>query len=144
MFYLWTVNHRSLEYGSFAGERVDGFSKIIEQRIQDAQRRGVFDDLPGAGKPIDLDRDACVPEDLRMAYKILKNAGCLPPEVEVKKEIANMEQLMAGMEDTREKYKAMKKLNHLITKLNLMRSGSLEFDVPECYEHKLVEKFGKK
>ncbi|MBI9076182.1 MAG: DUF1992 domain-containing protein [Desulfatibacillum sp.] len=104
----------------------------------------MFDNLPGAGSPLDLDKDFQIPEDLRMVYRILKNAGCLPPELEVKKDIAHIEQLMAGMEDTREKYKAMKKLNHLITKLNLMRTGPVELDVPECYEHKLVEKFGKK
>lgn len=120
------------------------FYKIAEQRIMDAQKRGVFDDLPGAGKPLDLDSDFRIPEDLRMAYKILKNAGCVPPELELKREISRTEDLLASMEDTEEKYRVMKKLNHLVMKLNLRRSGSINMEVPEAYEHKLVEKFGKK
>ena len=44
-----------------------------EQRILEAQTQGVFDDLPGAGAPLKLDDDAMVPEELRAAYRILKN-----------------------------------------------------------------------
>ncbi len=120
------------------------YNKIVEQKIQDAQRRGVFDDLPGAGKPIDLDSDFRIPEDLRMVYKILKNAGCIPPELELKRDISRMEDLLGSMKDTEEKYRVMKKLNHLITKLNMRRNGPIDMEIPEAYEHKLVEKFGKK
>jgi len=41
--------------------------------------RGDFDGLPGAGRPLVLDDDPLVPEDLRLAYRILKNAGFVPP-----------------------------------------------------------------
>ena len=121
-----------------------GFQKIVEQRILEAQKRGDFDNLPGAGKPLTFEDDSCVPEELRLAFKILKNAGCLPPEVELTRQIRSMEDMLAGMEDTQEKYLAMKKLNHLILKLNLYRNGPASLDVPEVYEHKLVERFGKK
>ena len=101
-----------------------GFEKIAERRIMEAQMRGEFDNLPGAGKPLSFDDDANVPQDLRLAYKILKNAGCLPPELEIKREIASTEQLLSGMKDTREKYRAMKKVNHLIMKFNMMKKSS--------------------
>jgi hypothetical protein len=57
-----------------------GFNRIVEERILSAQKKGQFSNLPGEGKPLDLPDDGHIPEDLRMAYKILKNADCLPPE----------------------------------------------------------------
>ena len=54
---------------------------IAEQRIAEAIANGELDDLPGAGKALELDDDALVPEELRVAYRILKNAGLAPPEV---------------------------------------------------------------
>ena len=54
---------------------------IAEQKIAEAIANGELDGLPGAGKPLALDDDALVPEDLRMAYRILKNAGYVPEEV---------------------------------------------------------------
>jgi hypothetical protein len=55
---------------------------IAERKIAEAAAKGEFDDLPGAGKPLDLDEDALVPEDQRMANRILRNAGFAPREVE--------------------------------------------------------------
>ena len=63
-----------------------GFELVVEERIREAIRAGAFDDLPGAGKPLVLDDDRMVPEDVRMAYRILKNAGFVPPELETRKE----------------------------------------------------------
>jgi len=49
---------------------------LAERKIEEAIERGEFDDLPGAGRPLDLDDlDPLLPEELRMAYRILKNAG---------------------------------------------------------------------
>ena len=56
---------------------------LAERRIEEAIARGEFDDLPGAGRPLDLDdEDPLLPEELRLAYPILKNAGCLPAEAD--------------------------------------------------------------
>ena len=123
-----------------------GFSKIVEERIRMAQKKGQFKNLAGSGKPLQLEDDSHIAEELRLAYKILKNADCLPPEVELKKEIERTEELLSGMQDTAEKYRTLKKLNFLIMKLNSMRRISIEFDVPQQYSVKLVERFetGKK
>jgi len=64
---------------------------LAERRIAEAVSRGELDDLPGAGRPLDLDDGAFVPEELRVAYRILKNAGFVPPEVETLNEIAQLE-----------------------------------------------------
>jgi hypothetical protein len=118
------------------------FQKIAERRIVKAIREGAFDDLPGTGQPLKLDDDSHVPEDLRMAYKILKNAGYVPPEVALSKEIAKTEDLLAGMEDTKEKYRQLKKLNLLIMKLNMLRGTSTGLEKAQRYEKELVERFG--
>jgi hypothetical protein len=51
------------------------FELLAERKIAEAVSRGELDDLPGAGKPLALDDDALIPEDLRLAYRILKKAG---------------------------------------------------------------------
>ena len=118
---------------------IPGFNKIVEERIRKAQKKGEFKNLEGSGKPLDLLEDQMVAEELRLAYKILKNADCLPPEIEIKKEIEQTEQLLAGMNETAKKHKTLKKLNFLIMKLNSLRQGSVEFDVPQRYSSRLVE-----
>lgn len=51
---------------------------LAERKIAEAVSRGEFDDLPGTGRPLDLADDPLVPEDLRVANRILKNAGLSP------------------------------------------------------------------
>ncbi len=120
----------------------DVIDKIAEERIREAIERGEFDDLPGKGKPLDLEDDSHLPPDLRMAYKILKNADCLPPELELRKEIRTTEELLAGIQDTQEKYKQMKKLNYLIMKLNMTRRVSMALEENQHYFEKVVDKMG--
>jgi hypothetical protein len=117
-----------------------GFEKIVEERIQQSIKKGEFDGLPGAGKPLSLEEFNNVPEDLRLAYKILKNADCIPPEIEIKKEILQTEALLETMTDVKERYITIKKLNFLILKLNASRSGSIKFEIPQKYESKLVDR----
>ena len=117
-----------------------GFEKIIESRIKKAQEDGAFEDLPGSGQPLRLEDDRHIPEDLRMAHKVLKNADCLPPEVHLRKEIRATEDLLAGMTDTAQKHRTLKKLNFLILKLNASRDANAAFDVPQRYYGDLVER----
>ena len=117
-----------------------GFQKIIESRIKKAQEDGAFEDLPGSGQPLRLEDDRHVPEDLRMAHKVLKKADCLPPEVHLRKEIRATEDLLAGMTDTAQKHRTLKKLNFLILKLNASRDANAAFDVPQRYYSDLVER----
>ena len=112
---------------------IPGFEKLVEDRIQKSLKRGDFDNLPGAGKPLDLHDDQHIPEDLRLAYKILKNADCLPPEIELKKKILRTEDLLADVQDTAQRYRILKKLNFLILKLNSSRNTDARFDMPQHY-----------
>ena len=119
-----------------------GFEKLIESRIKKAQDQGAFENLPGIGKPLHLEDDRHIPEDLRMAYKVLKNADCLPPEVQLRKEIRTTEDLLAGMTDTVQKYRTIKKINFLILKLNALRDGNAAYDIPQRYYGEVVERIG--
>ncbi|MEL0550990.1 MULTISPECIES: DUF1992 domain-containing protein [Enterobacteriaceae] len=65
-----------------------------ERHILDAQRKGEFDDLPGRGEPLTLDDDLHVPPELRAGYRLLKNAGCLPPELEQRREAVVLTDLL--------------------------------------------------
>ena len=89
---------------------------IAERRIREAQERREFDDLPGAGAPLELDDDALVPEELRTAYRVLKNAGFLPPEVEAHREIREIEQLLLRIGDEYERARLVSRINFLLTR----------------------------
>jgi hypothetical protein len=75
------------------------FNRIAENRIREAMEQGEFDNLPGAGEPVNLDDYFNTPEDLRLAYSVLKNANCRPFEVELLNEIARLEQAIATAPD---------------------------------------------
>ena len=94
--------------------------RLAEEKIREAMDEGVFDNLPGKGKPLDLEEDGAVPEDMRLAFKILRNAGCLPIEMEVRKEIYSLRQLLkeAIDEDTRRQLR--RELNFLMLKEALL------------------------
>ena len=68
----------------------------IEKKIQEAMARGEFDNLSGKGKPLDLEAYFNTPEDLRMAYSILKSNDFVPEEVEIMKEISNLKAMLAA------------------------------------------------
>ena len=117
--------------------------RLAEERIRDAIQRGEFDNLPGRGKPLDLEDDRHIPDDLRLAYKVLKNAACLPPELELKKEIRKAEELLSSMEDEGQKYRQLQKLNFLVMKLNEMRKGSVQWEEKQLYYEKIVDRVGR-
>jgi hypothetical protein len=111
---------------------------VVEERIQEAMRRGDFHDLPGAGKPLDLDADPLVPPEVRVAYRILKNAGFVPPEVLERREIADLEAALAALEDVAERKRALARLAVLRTRLGARRARCLSRNA--YYERKIVER----
>src|SRR5437773_10349292 len=96
------------------------FERKVEEKIRQAQQEGAFDNLPGSGKPLLLEDESAVPSDLRMAYKMLKNANGLPPELELHREILNRRDLLRSVEDEAERNRRLREINFLITKLNLV------------------------
>lgn len=119
---------------------MDAISLIAERRIAEAQEEGAFDNLPGAGRPLELEDDSMVPEDLRMAYKVLRNAGYLPPQLETAREIQTVMDLLENCADEREKYRQMQKLNLLLRKVGACRHKPLNFEKYEAYYRRMVNR----
>jgi len=117
-----------------------GFEKIAEKRIQEAQERGDFENLAGKGRPIVFEDDSFVSPDLRMAYKILKNSGFLPPELQADREIRETRDLLEGLEDEKERYRQIQKLNLLVTKINIQRPRPVQLEINQTYYRKIVER----
>lgn len=69
--------------------------RLADAHIEAAAERGEFDDLPGTGQPLPADEAAHVPEHLRAGYRLLKNAGYVPPEIETRRELREVEDLLA-------------------------------------------------
>ena len=119
---------------------INAIRLIAERRISEAIRKGQLDVEGWRNKPLPMTNDYLVPEELRMAHKILKNAGCLPPEIETKKEIQQIEDLLANCEDECTRVKQIKKLNYLMMKLDGMKGDTLNIESQEKYYQQVVER----
>jgi hypothetical protein len=120
------------------------FQRLAEQRILEAQRKGEFDDLPGKGKPLELEDLSWVPQDLRLGYKVLKNARVLPPEAELLKDIHTLEDLLKHVEDQGERKALAKSIQWKMIRLDMLKRRSSSLDSVRQYGRKLVRKFGGK
>jgi hypothetical protein len=123
-------------------EAVPLFQRVAEQRILEAQRNGEFDNLPGKGKPLELEDLSWVPQDLRIGYKVLKNARVLPPEAELLKDIHTLEDLLKHVEDAGERKALAKSIQWKIIRLDMLKRRSASLDSLRLYGRKLVQKFG--
>jgi len=115
--------------------------RLAEQRILEAQRNGEFEDLAGKGKPLELADYSSLPEDLRMAYHLLKNANVLPPEAELLKDIHVLEDLLKHVEDEGERQSLAKSLQWKLIRLDMLKKRSMDLGTVRNYGRKLVEKF---
>lgn len=89
-----------------------------ERHIIDAQQKGEFDNLAGSGERLTLDDDSHVPQDLRAGYRLLKNAGYLPPELEMRKEAVELVDLLSSVEhDPHQRHELNRRLALLELKL---------------------------
>lgn len=117
------------------------FTRIAERRIIEAMENGEFDNLEGMGKPINFEDEIWIPENLRMAYRILKTAGCIPPELELRNEVINLSALIDTIDDDKERLKKIRELNFKILKLNIIRKRPFNLDDFPEYELKVADKF---
>lgn len=111
---------------------------VAEQRIQEAIRRGDFEALSGAGKPLVLDDDPLVPAEVRAANRILKNAGLVPVEVLERREIAELEAGLSSLRDAGERSRALARLALLRLRLGPRRTGCLSRHA--YYERRIIDK----
>lgn len=123
---------------------MDPIAFIAEQKILKAMEERDLNSPRWKNKALPLKDDHLVPEDLKIAYKILKNSGYLPPEVEERKEIRRIEDLIASTEDEHERLKQMKKLNVLLLKVEEKRAFRSNIASQDDYYRKVVEKISVK
>jgi hypothetical protein len=121
---------------------MDILARIAEQRIREAMERGEFDNLPLHGQPLKLDDLTSVPEHLRMGYKILKNAGVLPEEMQLKKEIVSLKTLLDVCHDEAEKQTLQQKMNAKVLRYNMMMEKQLHKPTYQKYHAKILKKLG--
>ncbi len=141
-----------LSHNAGVGQRRDHantmnpLDELAEQRMREAEARGELSGLPGEGRPLDLDDDAFVPEHLRMAYRVLRNANCLPPELEQRREIRELEDLLRHVNDTTgpEAREARRRLTALRVELDSRRGAGSSLSTVPGYEGKLEHRFRRR
>ena len=116
---------------------------LAEEQIQAAIRRGEFDNLPGSGKPLELDDDSGVPDELRVAYRILRNAGCLPPELTLRNKIHQLESLLDQVELAAERRSVRRRLCLLKARLAMQGHEGNLLVHEQAYRQKLVDKLSR-
>jgi hypothetical protein len=104
---------------------MQALDQLVERRIAEAAARGEFDDLPGAGRPLDLDDDRLVPDELRVAYRLMKNAGYVPDEVRLYGEIGSVGQLLREATRDDERAAASARLRLLLERLGATRANAV-------------------
>src|SRR5262245_57414037 len=100
------------------------FGRLIENKIREAIEKGEFDNLPGKGKRLDLTEYFNTPGDLRLGYAMLKGAGHVPVEVELRREIEVLEARLATCTDAQQCEALRYEINSLSLKLKLMTDSS--------------------
>lgn len=113
-----------------------------ERHILDAQNKGEFDNLPGRGEPLTLDDDSHVPPELRAGYRLLKNAGCLPPELEYRREAIALADLLNGVEENHPQHRELQRRLSLL-ELKLRQAGLSTDFLRGDYVLKLQQKFNE-
>ncbi|AAS97831.1 DnaJ family domain-containing protein [Nitratidesulfovibrio vulgaris] len=119
---------------------MDAITLIAEKRITEAQEEGAFENLPGTGKPLSIEDDSLIPEDLRMAYKILRNAGYLPSEIQDRKEVQTMLELLENCADERDKVRQMRKLEVILRRILDRRGKPVPLSDDDAYYASILER----
>jgi hypothetical protein len=114
--------------------------RIVEERIRKAQEEGLFDNLPGKGKPLRLDDDSRIAPHLRASYRILRNAGILPPEMQLRKEISDLRQLLSEVQCETDAKVLVREINEKILASNIMGGFSVSSDMDQIYSEKVVDR----
>jgi hypothetical protein len=89
-----------------------------EDKIRKAYEDGEFKELPGLGKPLVVEDLSAIPQELRMAYKMLENGGYNPEEYKLKSEIYSFEDLIEVSKDEHQIGLYKKQLNEKTIRLN--------------------------
>jgi len=94
-------------------------SYSVEKLIEEWLAENESEELPGKGKPLNLDEYFSWPEDLRLGYSLLKNSGHLPEEVEQLREIKRLEEELRTCPDANLRTRMERRLREKQVQLSL-------------------------
>lgn len=114
--------------------------ELAERHIQQAQQEGGFDNLPGYGQPLQLDDDSAVPEDLRVGYRLLKNAGYVPVELQDRKEAVQLVDLLQSINEDDGRHPQISARLRLLEH-RLQQAGMSTDFLHHGYQQQLQERF---
>ncbi|CQJ61522.1 DnaJ family domain-containing protein [Yersinia rohdei] len=113
-----------------------------ERHIINAQEKGELDNLPGSGRPLLLDDDTHIPLDLRAGYRLLKNAGYLPPELQDRQEALTIADLLSGLDIQQDNYAHLHK-RLVLLELRLKQAGFSTDFLHQEYQSQVADKMSK-
>ncbi|MEG6615840.1 DnaJ family domain-containing protein [Peptococcaceae bacterium 1198_IL3148] len=123
---------------------MDVITMIAESKIREAMEKGELDNLPNKGQPLILEDLSHVPADLRAGYKILKNSNVLPEEIQLKKDIVTLQDLINCCYDNEKKNGLKKRLNEKVLRFNmLMEKRQINCNI-DYYKDKIYDKLEDK
>jgi len=122
---------------------MDAVTALAENKIKEAIENGELDNIKGKGKPLYLEDLSRIPEELRAGYILLKNSGVLPEEINLKKEIKKLEDLLEYCYDDKEYRKVEVKLNEKILHYNMLMEKKGKTSAHLEYENKILGKLQK-
>lgn len=96
------------------------FQHLALRRIEEAMERGEFDNLPGKGQPLDLSEDPFERPEMRMANRVLRNAGVAPPEVSLRRELAEMKERLRSSKSEIERAEISREIKWMVLRINTM------------------------
>ncbi len=120
--------------------------ELAERRIAEARDRGELAGLPGEGQPVQLDDVSHVPEHLRAAFRLMKNAGYVPPQIQTLRDIREVEDLLRCLPASEHgaRNRAQRRLDLL--RVRLEQQGGRErgplWVKEESYAHRILRRLG--
>ena len=117
--------------------------RLADRRIEDAMKDGKFDNLAGAGKPIELE-PAPAEENARLtwwALRILRNNNFTPEEIQWRKAIDYLRERLARVTAEEEVGPVVRQINALIHKLNTLGTNAIQSGIAPLDEAEEVLAF---
>lgn len=119
------------------------FERLAEKKILEAIENGELDSLPGQGKPLPEEDLSEIPETQRMAYKILKNAGFMPPELELRKQIHEAATDAETAQEEQHRKQALKRLHCLFSRLDSLGGCSTNLALQQDYLDQVLSRLDR-
>lgn len=124
---------------------MDIFSLIAEDKIRTAIKEGEFDNLPGQGKPLQLEDLSHIPEELRSVYKVLKNSNMIDETNRLREELMTIEKLLDSCDSSEESecLKMRKSEKQIRLEALLKKRKALDSKASAAYKEKVLKQFEK-